>query len=276
MPHIYNFAIVRVSPDPRRGELVNIGVIVFRPDGPDVRILPSLAKVQALYGELDLSELHSLSSKFARTVPAGGTAAQQHRLMRRVGMVELSELGQFSARGNDEYHQIVEELMGKLVRPTAAPRPTEAAASHLKQQVRKVIRQVRLMGRKPEDIEKHKVVSHFPLAPDKGLYADFAGRNSRFYFTETIDFRVDRGIQGQKFNESTKAAFVLREAEKQFKNSNRTLLYAATAQTEVQVRPHLNLLGEFATDFVNFESSNDRAKYVQALVTALGDELPSM
>jgi hypothetical protein len=53
-------------------------------------------------------------------------------------------------------------------------------------------------------------------------------------------------------------------------------LYAATAKVETQVTPHLNLLSEFADTFINFESAQDRARYVEALVSALGGQLPLM
>ena len=44
MANIYKFAIIRVSPDPRRGERVNIGVAIFNSYDIDVRILPSLSR----------------------------------------------------------------------------------------------------------------------------------------------------------------------------------------------------------------------------------------
>jgi Protein of unknown function (DUF3037) len=97
MARIYSFAIVRVSPDPRRGELVNIGIAVFLPSGLDVRILPSLAKVHALHGELDLSELYGLPDRLATYARIKRSVADRYALIRSVGMVELSDLGQFRA-----------------------------------------------------------------------------------------------------------------------------------------------------------------------------------
>ena len=275
MAHIYRFALVRVCPDPRRGELLNIGVVVFLRSSLDVRILPSLSKVQALHGELDLSELFTLPDKLNSLSPKRAGVAERHRLLEKVGMVELSPLGQFSATGNDEYEEVIEGLITKLVKPTTSPRPTERRPfDKLQIQVRKIIKEARLLGRRAEDLEKHKVISHFPISPEKGLYADFAGKNSLYHFTETIDYRVDRGIMGSKFNESAKAALVLREAQSHFQNSTRIVFYAATPRVEIEVRPHLNLLREFATDFLNFQSAQDRARYVQALSTALGGALP--
>jgi hypothetical protein len=274
MAHIYNFAIIRVSPDPRRGEVVNIGLVVFLRASVDVRILPSLSKVQALYGELDLAELYALPKKFAKLLPGRASTKARYEMMRQIGMMELSELGQFEAVGNDDYETVVDGLMVKLVRPTPLRREREASASKLHAEVRKIIKDAKLLGRATDNLDNHKVIPNYGLAPEKGLYADFAGKNSQYYITETIDYRVERGLFGAKFNESTKAALVLREAARQFVNSNRTVLYAASSQVEAKVQTHLTLLSEFATEFVNFSSAQDRARFVQTLANAFGGQLP--
>jgi hypothetical protein len=268
---IYKFAIVRVSPDPRRGELVNIGIVVFWPRRLDVRILPSLSKVHALHGELDLASLHALPDRLSGYYrKARASIAERHALIKSIGIVELSDLGQFRARDDEDYARVVEELMTKLVKPTVGPTERVTATSKLYTEVRTAIRHAQILGRNHDDFKKHKIVQHYPVSADKGLYADFAGKNSMYYFTETIDFRVDRGIRGPKFNESAKAALVLRETKAQIADSRRILLFAATAETEIRVKPHLNLLGEFATEFVNFESAQDRRSYVNQLATAFG------
>jgi hypothetical protein len=274
MERVYSFAIVRICPDPRRGELVNIGITVFLPRRLDVRILPTLGKVHALHGELDLAALYALPEKLSAYAKIHRSVAERYALIRKVGMVELSDLGQFRSKDEAEYEQTVQTLITQLVAPTVAPFEKEAPQSRLQSQVRKIIRDVKILGRHQGDFDKHKIVQNYPIAPGKGLYADFAGQNSQFHVTETIDFRVDRGIRGPKFNESAKAAFVLREARALHADSNRFLFYAATAEVESQVAPHLALLGEFATDFVNFESASDRGRYAQRLAVAFGGELP--
>jgi hypothetical protein len=274
MARIYNFAIVRVSPDPRRGELVNIGIVVFLPHNLDVRVLPSLSKVHALHGEFDLSELYGLPDRLASYAKIKRSVADRFALIRSVGMIELSELGQFRAGDDEEYARIVDRLLTNLVRPTLPPPDEREATTGLYAQVKKVIKDAKLLGRQADDIDKHKIVPRFPLAPAKGLYADFAGRNSVVYVTETIDFRVNRGIQGPKFNESAKATLVMREAAHQYASSKRFLLYAASTKIESRVQPHLTMLAEFATDFLNFESAQDRGRYVGALAAAFGGELP--
>ena len=274
MADIYKFSIIRVSPDPRRGEIVNIGIAVFNRFDIDVRILPSLAKVQALHEEIDLSELYSLPQKMNRLGTPQGSPEQTHRVLRQIGMIELSELGQFQASDKDIYDATISQLMDKLVRPTLVQRERGAVSSRLHAELRKIIKSAGILGRTQSDINKHKIVPNYPIAPDKGLYADFAGRNSRHYFTETIDYRVLQGINSVKFNESAKAAFVLLEAQRSYRDSVRTIVYAATREIEPNVKPHLNLLSEFASDLVNFESAQDRARYMQMLGSAFGGELP--
>ena len=38
MENIYNYAILQVIPDARRGERVNIGIVIFKMDGLDIRV----------------------------------------------------------------------------------------------------------------------------------------------------------------------------------------------------------------------------------------------
>ena len=274
MAHIYNFSIIRVSPDPKRGELVNIGIVVFLRSKLDVRILPSLAKVNALHGELDLTQLHSLPIKLNSFVKGVKSVADRHNFIRRIGMVELSDLGQFVADAGIEYEDRVDDLLTRLVKPTVAPREAGHQSSKLHSQVRSIIKDAKILGRNNSDIENHLIVQNFPISSDKGLYADFVGKNSKFYVTETLDFRVGRGLFGVKFNESAKSALVLREARQKFGDSRRILMYAASDQTQPQVKPHLNLLEEFTTDIFNFESANDRARYISTLTSAFGGVLP--
>lgn len=273
MERTYNFAIIRISPDPRRGELVNIGVVVFLRGRIDVRILSSLAKVQALHGDLDLVKLYDLPRKMEDYVRIKNSVQDRYDLLNRIGMIELSELGRFRTNENLSYDQVVENLIVSLVKPTAALREKTISVSPLFNQVKKIIKEAKLLGRGVDDIENHKIVQRYPLDKDKGLYADFAGKNSKFYVTETLDYRVDRGIDGNKFNEFAKAALVLREAAQQYDDSKRIVIYAARDKMEEKLKPHLNLLSEFGTDFINFESANDRARYIMQVASAFGGEM---
>jgi hypothetical protein len=51
MARSYKYAVLTAVPNPRRGERVNVGIIVFRPDGFDVRFKQAEYKLRALTGE---------------------------------------------------------------------------------------------------------------------------------------------------------------------------------------------------------------------------------
>ena len=42
MARTYKFAVLRATPDPRKGEVINVGIVVFHPETTDIRIAPSL------------------------------------------------------------------------------------------------------------------------------------------------------------------------------------------------------------------------------------------
>ena len=51
MAHTYEYAVLTAVPNPRRGERVNVGIIVFRDDRIDVRFKEAVYKLRALTGE---------------------------------------------------------------------------------------------------------------------------------------------------------------------------------------------------------------------------------
>ncbi len=44
----YQYSIIRVTPNPVRAETINVGMIVMRPSGADVRVIETTAKIKAI------------------------------------------------------------------------------------------------------------------------------------------------------------------------------------------------------------------------------------
>ena len=62
MDVINKYAVLRIVPDERRGERVNIGLIVLKDTSIDVRLISSMSKVSALDGSIDLGQILALPS----------------------------------------------------------------------------------------------------------------------------------------------------------------------------------------------------------------------
>lgn len=258
----YKFAILRVVPDERRGERVNIGVVVFRPDGPDVRIFPSLAKVRALDATVDLDQLFLLPARLDQWLSKEESPESQHNALRHFGLVEVSELGTFEVRA-DDYESQVRHIMNTLVKPLPAP-AGDVRHTQIQKEVRDVFKMQGILGQKLDDIDKKLVVPNFPIGETENLTVDFALRNGGFHLTETIDYRVRRMTDKQK--ETGLVAVKLHQASLKFGvETERTVLYYPPEGSSKALTPWINLLSEYADEVLNLASHDERQFYFRSI-----------
>lgn len=238
----FNFSIIRLCPDERRGEVVNIGICVFGEARLDVRVLASMRKVQALRGDIDVAALYELPQHINDWAKGVTGTTEQYELLRDFGMISLSEPGAFFAT-DASYETAVAGLMDKLVVPTA-PRHSKIGEMHLASRVRRLFDREKMLGGDIEDIKRHLVVPRYPISEEKELWVDFALKNAVYHVTETIDFRVKRGIRGIKKKEAGSVALTLHEAKLHLgPDMRRFVIYAAPARDGDNITPHLAVLG---------------------------------
>src|SRR4051794_7852586 len=119
MEHIYKYAVLRVMPDPRRGEVVNIGLAVFHADTVDVHVAPSLGKIIALDPSVDIEQYQKLPDALKQWATRFDSVEDRINAIRHFGMVTISELGQFRVTEGVTYAEHVKRLMQTLVVPKA-------------------------------------------------------------------------------------------------------------------------------------------------------------
>jgi hypothetical protein len=52
MARSYEFAVLRLMPDPARGEMINLGIVVFRERDIDIRIGEVISRARLLYPDM--------------------------------------------------------------------------------------------------------------------------------------------------------------------------------------------------------------------------------
>ena len=115
------YAVLRIVPDERRGERVNVGLIVLKDRAVDVRLAGSMSKVSAIDGSVDVSQILALPKLIESWLSRTRGADAKYGVLKNSGLVSLSELGWFNARDIDEYEGTLARLMEKLVVPRSAP-----------------------------------------------------------------------------------------------------------------------------------------------------------
>ena len=101
MARSYSFAVLRLSPDPARGEAINLGIVVFRDADVDVRIGGVTTRARALCPEATGERIHEGTEFLRRLDVPTLSLADRHRSLRRLGLFELGDLGYFTAENDD-------------------------------------------------------------------------------------------------------------------------------------------------------------------------------
>jgi hypothetical protein len=269
MEHSYKYSVIRAIPDVRKGEVVNIGIVVFHPDSVDVRLAPSLNKLLALDAGVDIDQIRDLPSTLNQWTARFDSVEEKSEAIRRSGMVTLSEIWTFRITPALNYENQISALMKALVLPRARDASALMSSNRISTTLREIFRSRDILGKEAEDIHKHLVVPNFPIDADENLYAEFALRNGSYWLTETADFRARSKGQLENTRVASLAAIKLVKAKKRFRSGVRAfVVYASTSDAEVAGQ--LNLLSDYADELVDVENRRALARYAQQILDVAG------
>ncbi|MEX1306368.1 MAG: DUF3037 domain-containing protein [Rhodovibrionaceae bacterium] len=254
MPRSYNFGIIRVVPDVRRGESVNVGIVVLGESGPDVRLLPNMGKVQALDGAFDAEALHQLPEIFRKWTYDQWVEEGSFETFGEFGPISIAGGGEFSARDEDDYGATIDDLMAQLVRPPKAPK--KPSRSRLRTKLKTIFESRSLLGATTEDVWRGLVVPHYPISENLELYADFAFKNGSWNFISTIDFGA--GQHAQKHREACAIAFTLETANEEIQGGKEKFVVFSNGQhSRDDITPHLSILKKGADHLIDIRDSSE-------------------
>jgi hypothetical protein len=264
MAHIFNYAVLMAIPDTRRGERVNIGIIVFLRDRTDVRF-SELRKIRALRGgnwERYVADVQrSISSNYDGEVDPRRFLSGFSMLE---GIIQCSELAWFSIERPEEYETQVREILSALVQRPRAERIT-VPSTRINTEITRAFRLSRVLARGDEPIDQGMVVRNVPISVEDDLTADFGLRNGVYHIAATLDLRranVDKGHAAIK-------AITLHRASDSFDGEVRKIGVYAAPHDAIQFRPHIHMLGEYADDTYNWADPTQREKFLHSIYDAM-------
>lgn len=272
MAHSYKFAVIQLAPDPIRGERLNIGLAIFREANIEFRMTKKLDRVRAISGSLDIEMLHSLVGR----LKAADTALlargikeieQRYLAVSKIGPLEMSNLGTFLADTPDDYERRVNSTLQMLVEPEPGRIKKLVKKSRLVSDLRKSLRRERVLASHGEGLESHRVVSNYEVA--EGLVADLVLKNGSYHVIETVDASGDEGAIRKTIADIAVSALVLESARMKFQelNTSAKLVYSASSTLERVARPSLEAAEHQGTLLVNWESTDDRNKFIHAIAS---------
>ncbi len=269
MERSYRYAVVRAVPDARKGEVVNIGIVVFHTETVDVHIAPSLNKLIVLDGAIDLDEIRNLPETLSQWTARFDSVDEKIDAIKRFGIVTLSQTGIFRETPALSYADQVHDLMRTLVLPKGRDQGDGKSVNRISTRLREIFKESEILGKEEGDIRRHLVVPNYPIDRGENLYAEFALRNGAYWFTETVDFRAPSKRVIDNTREASLAAIKLIKAKAKFRKDVNSIIVYATTSDAAAAGP-LTLLGEYADEIVNIDDKRGLARYAQKMLDLAG------
>lgn len=264
MAHIFEYSVLRAIPDPRRGECVNVGIVIFSDDEVDIRF-PGRGKLRVIASDDWGSYLTNFEGALHRAYEKiKNPEACLASVAELGGAISPTTLARFSVFSLEDYEQRVNEIINTLVLKPALPRKGRGGSTRINTEITREFRRVNILASREESIDDHKVVRNFVVSQEEDLVADFALKNGVYHITATLDLRLARVNIGQ----AAIKAIVLDKAAKEFGEVRRIGVYAVDSHAP-QYRSHIALLQDYADDTFNWLDSHDRMEFTRLIYDAL-------
>jgi hypothetical protein len=267
MSHSYDYAIARLEANPSRGERLNLAIVVFDANGLTVHAGRNLEKIRAISSALDRSVIEQALSNLPvldMNLREGDSLSLDKRLaaLNDLSAVILSEPGRFFATTADMYDSTIQRLVTQLVEPEPAPpKKSKQKRSRLLTAVKTAFRTEKILARKGESLESHRVVLNEQLA--EGLNADMLIINGAMHVVQTVDASHSERARGA-IQDIGISALVFEQARIKYgpDDTKPRLVYSASAQLENSIGPALHAAEHQGADLINWESRDDRTRFI--------------
>ncbi|QCI93789.1 DUF3037 domain-containing protein [Novosphingobium sp. EMRT-2] len=274
----FDYTVVRVE-DRHRGERLNAGIAILKPDGLDIRLPRRLERLRALSGALDIGNVRANLEKlsdlddFARAT-AGSDVEQRLDLIGSLTAFSFSPIGSFIAHNTATYESGISRLIRILVEPELPPVRMTQKRTHLSSALKAALRGERVLARKGEGLSAHRVVSNVQIA--EGLSADFVLKNGAMHVIETVDASSEDISLKKVIANIAVSALVLEQARMIFGSieTKGRLVYNTSSSMEKLTIPSLEAVAHQGADLINWSSLDDRNRLITDL-SKLAEPLPT-
>lgn len=271
----FNYSLIRYTPDYKRGETINIGLIVFKESSTDIRIINNPTRLRILGGELTQDYLLDFKLSIERLLSQTKTADEKYAFLSSIlnSQISLSSLGKFLIDDIQQYEKKVTRLFDELVKPIHV-RIHDEKTPRLTTELKRKFASLNILAKDISDLTRHKVVQNYPINELMGLEADFVLKNGIFHVTEVVDFNVN-DIQS-KFKETTMKMITFAQSQQLFKNPACYFVYSAAIEKEKHISQHLAVAESYSTKLFNLASKEETVAYFEMMAKFSGASLPTV
>lgn len=269
----YDYSLIRYMPNPKRGEIVNIGLIIFGKDGMEFRVLNGAAKLRLLDGASSLSDLTEFEYVLEQAKSICRTqAATLEFLAMFKNAFKISTKATFSIDHESQYESQINRLFNELVKPFST-REGVKKSSRIQTLIKHKFEAMNLLAKSAEELSFHKVVQNYNFSGKSGFTADFLLKNGKFHISEVIDYNVND--LSAKFKETTLKVMTFMEGKKHLgQDSGCYFVYSASSAREKEIQSHLNLAEDYSSSIFNIASKQEEKAYLNLMARLAGADHP--
>jgi hypothetical protein len=268
MARCFEFRVIRYEPDVRRGERVNIGLLVLDEGRANVHLYKSMQKALALAPSMRLSA--SIRSELEEMFTDVFLTTNGLDSFKQYGFFSLSDPGRLYC----ETHQLQAQIdlaMKRLVAPERR-RSLREGKTRLYTTIKNQFKRDGVLASDPSQIREYKVVAGYEFPGDDELFADFAFKNGAWHLTQVLDYRVTNPKSAlKKIKEVSLKAIALDQAAK---DSGRLLgedgkvvknaVVWVPDELQELVAPQIDILADYAELF-RFNNNREKVRYLDMM-----------
>ena len=226
----FKFSILQAAPDPRRGERVNVGLVVFLKDKVDFR-MPELRKLRALTGH----GWDDIARAYGGQIEKGfADQRDPEALIKSVALLSEtfvpSDLGELHLRSESEYEERIDSILASLIMKPTLSRGEKKA--RINSEISKMLQAQQVLAKRGQTIDDHVVVRSFVVSQEKSLVADFAYKNGSYRIVSTLDLRTSGAAHGKACERGATLHF----ARESLGSETKTLAVYAVDPLEIKTR----------------------------------------
>lgn len=264
----FEFAVMQFASHQVRGEALNIALIVNGPRGIEVLGSRRLDKISAISAAVSVEEvrddLDRASDLIAKLIGEKRSFSESIQEFSLFSCLKLNLFGSIVAHDQQSFDEEISRLLTQLVEPEPAPpRPHKKRDTGLKADIRHVFKNNRLLAKKGDTLQNHRVISNHPISDDVVL--DFALQNGALHAFETVDVSDASWSVKRAFNEFAISVFTLELAKISIKSQlvKPNLIYRSSSSIEEIVRNSLDTAESQGITLFNWNSNEDKIRLLE-------------
>ena len=260
MNELYEFVVLRLTPDPMRGETINAGLIIFNPDSSiNIRVTASLQKLRALDETWGRSDIATLENKIRDVVACSENTDERVKALSSLGLCRPGQPGFFMAN-KSSVSQEIRELERLYITP-----PGSGHSGNQNNLLRDLISRLKamsLLGSSVDDLAHHLAVPHVSIPGNPDLKGDLVYKNGVYRITQAIDYRVSPQAARRKVSEVCTKVMATTQASKHWGDNLKKFAMVQVPDTVADIAdPHIDLLLADGFEVFHFDRQDDLARY---------------